>query len=76
MTNEEEIELFNKVNADFKNVIFNNAFTGDVLHEKKYEITVKSFMFFTVKMIYDQGIPADNLIAYVRGVYEDLAQIK
>ena len=76
MTNEEEIELFNKVNADLNNVVFNNAFTGEVLHEYKYETILKSFMFFTIKMMYNQGIPADNLIVYVRGVYEDLAQNK
>ena len=75
MTNEEEIALFNDVGADLHGVIFKNAYTGEVLNEEKFEITLKSLMFFTIKMMYDQNIPSTTMIAYVRGVYEDLNRV-
>lgn len=75
MTNEEEIALFNKVGADLHDVIFKNAYENDALDEEKFEITLKSLMFFTIKMVYDQSIPSATMIAYVRGVYEDLNRI-
>ena len=75
MTNEEEIQLFNQVGADWHGVIYKNAYDGDALDEEKFEITLKSLMFFTIKMVYDQQIPSATMIAYVRGVYEDLNRI-
>lgn len=75
MTNEEEIALFNEVGSDLHKVIFKNAYEGDALDEEKFEITLKSLMFFTIKMVYDQSIPSATMIAYVRGVYEDLNRI-
>lgn len=75
MTNEEEIQLFNQVGADLHGVIYKNAYDGDALDEEKFEITLKSLMFFTIKMVYDQSIPSATMIAYVRGVYEDLNRI-
>ena len=75
MTNEEEIQLFNQVGADLHGVIYKNAYDGDALDEEKFEITLKSLMFFTIKMVYDQQIPSATMIAYVRGVYEDLTRI-
>lgn len=75
MTNEEEIQLFNQVGADLHGVIFKNAYDGEALDEEKFEITLKSLMFFTIKMVYDQQIPSATMIAYVRGVYEDLNRI-
>lgn len=75
MTNEEEIQLFNQVGADLHDVIFKNAYENDALDEEKFEITLKSLMFFTIKMVYDQSIPSATMIAYVRGVYEDLNRI-
>lgn len=75
MTNEEEIQLFNQVGADLHGVIFKNAYDGEALDEEKFEITLKSLMFFTIKMVYDQSIPSATMIAYVRGVYEDLNRI-
>jgi hypothetical protein len=75
MTNEEEIALFNEVGADLHGVINKNAYTDDFLDEEKFEITLKSLMFFTIKMVYDQQIPSATMIAYVRGVYEDLTRL-
>jgi len=75
LTNEEEIQLFNQVGADLHGVIYKNAYDGDALDEEKFEITLKSLMFFTIKMVYDQQIPSTTMIAYVRGVYEDLTRI-
>ena len=75
MTNEEEIQLFNQVGADLHGVIYKNAYDGDELDEEKFETTLKSLMFFTIKMVYDQQIPSATMIAYVRGVYEDLNRI-
>ena len=75
MTNEEEIQLFNQVGADLHGVIYKNAYDGDELDEEKFETTLKSLMFFTIKMVYDQSIPSATMIAYVRGVYEDLNRI-
>lgn len=75
MTNEEEIQLFNQVGADLHGVIYKNAYDGDALDEEKFETTLKSLMFFTIKMVYDQSIPSATMIAYVRGVYEDLNRI-
>ena len=78
MTNkspEDDINLFNDVGADLHGVIFKNAYSGEVLNEEKFEITLKSLMFFTIKMMYDQNIPSTTMIAYVRGVYEDLNRI-
>jgi hypothetical protein len=75
LTNEEEIQLFNQVGADLHGVIFKNAYDGEALDEEKFEITLKSLMFFTIKMVYDQQIPSATMIAYVRGVYEDLNRI-
>ena len=75
MTNEEEIQLFNQVGADLHGVIYKNAYDGEELVEEKFETTLKSLMFFTIKMVYDQSIPSATMIAYVRGVYEDLNRI-
>ena len=75
LTGEEEIALFNQVGADLHGVINKNAYTDDILDEEKFEITLKSLMFFTIKMVYDQQIPSTTMIAYVRGVYEDLTRI-
>ena len=32
-------------------------------------------MFFTMRMVYDQQIPEATMVAYVRGVYNDLNRI-
>ena len=75
MTAEEEVKLFNEVGVDLNDVILKNAYDSMELHEDKLEITLKSLMFFTVKTVYDQGIPLQMMLAYVRGVYQDLSQV-
>lgn len=75
LAQDEEIALFNEVGADLHGVIYKNAYEGEELNEEKFEITLKSLMFFTIKMVYDQQIPSATMIAYVRGVYEDLNRI-
>ena len=72
---EDEIALFNKIGADLHQVIYDNAYTNEALDEEKFEITMKSLMFFTMKMVYDQTIPESTMVAYVRGVYHDLNRI-
>lgn len=75
LTAEEEVALFNEVGADLNGVISKNAYTDEFLDENKLEITLKSLMFFTVKTVYDQGIPLQMMLSYVRGVYQDLSHI-
>ena len=75
MTNEEEIKLFNDVGAALHDMFREHAFNGDALNEEKFEITLKSLMFFTIKTVYDQMIPEATMVAYVRGVYNDLNRI-
>lgn len=75
MTAEEEIKLFNDVGASLHDMFREHAFNGDALNEEKFEITLKSLMFFTIRMVYDQQIPEATMVAYVRGVYNDLTRM-
>lgn len=75
LSGEEEVALFNDVGADLHAVFHKNAYTDDFLDEDKFEITLKSLMFFTLKMVYDQGIPLQMMLTYTRGVYEDLTRL-
>lgn len=75
MTTETEVKLFNDVGAALHDVIYQHGFVDDVLNEEKFEITLKSLMFFTMRMVYDQQIPEATMVAYVRGVYNDLNRI-
>jgi len=75
MSGEDEIKLFNDVGAALHDVIYKHGFVDDVLDEEKFEITLKSLMFFTIRMVYDQQIPEATMVAYVRGVYNDLNRI-
>ena len=75
MSNDQQVQLFHKVGASLDKVIVKNGYTKGVLDEDKLEITLKSLMFFTMKMVYDQQIPEATMVAYVRGVYNDLDRI-
>ena len=75
MSGEDEIKLFNDVGAALHDVVYQHGFVDDVLNEEKFEITLKSLMFFTIRMVYDQQIPESTMVAYVRGVYTDLNRI-
>ena len=75
MTDEEQVKIFNAVGMDLNDVVLKNAYENDLLNEEKLEITLKSLMFFTIKTVYDQMIPEATMVAYVRGVYNDLNRI-
>ena len=75
MSNDQQVQLFHKVGTSLDKVIVKNGYTKGVLDEDKLEITLKSLMFFTMKMVYDQQIPEATMVAYVRGVYNDLDRI-
>ena len=75
MSGEDHVKLFNDVGASLHDVIYQHGYTDEVLDEEKFEITLKSLMFFTMKMVYDQQIPEATMVAYVRGVYNDLNRI-
>ena len=75
MSGEDEIKLFNDVGAALHDVIYKHGFVDDVLDEEKFETSLKSLMFFTIRMVYDQQIPEATMVAYVRGVYNDLNRI-
>lgn len=76
MTGEEEVKLFNDLGADLHDLIARHVYDADeLLDEEKFEIALKSLMFFTMKTVYDQAIPLQMMLSYVRGIYQDLSQI-
>lgn len=70
MTNEDEVKVFNDVGAELHDVMMKRY-----LDEQKFETALKSLMFFTMRMVYDQKIPESSMVAYVRGVYNDLTRM-
>ena len=73
--NNDQVALFNEVGAALHDVVYQHGFIDHVLNEQNFETTLKSLMFFTIRMVYDQQIPEATMVAYVRGVYNDLRRM-